>query len=190
MEHRFQETSCRKSSTLPSSRFHYIFANFESVIVSTNKQCVVRSTLAGQRQFVATASSLVLPQVCLRVLGTPGPTARVNYGTSFLFGRKSRAPSLRKPLDCWPSNFIARIRSRWDALRSYVRRPWRRSWISLRNTVFPHHGTALRTWKRNARLLTVSKRDRCSRLISACYSDQAWLPRLSQPNFPTCLYLQ
>jgi hypothetical protein len=84
----------------------------------------------------------------------------------------SRARSLRKPLDCWPSNFIARIRSRWDALWSYVRLLWRHSWISRRNTVFPHYGTALRTSKRNARLLTVSKRDRCSRLISACYLDQ------------------
>src|SRR6266481_10068349 len=83
-----------------------------------------------------------------------------------------RAAFPKRPLDCWLSNFIARIRYRWGALRSYVRRPWRLSWISRRNTASPHYGTALRTWKRNARLRTVSKRDRCSRLISACYSDQ------------------
>ena len=44
--------------------------------------------------------------------------------------------------------------------------------ILRRNTVSLHYGTVLRTWKRNARLLTVSKRDRCSRLIAACYLDQ------------------
>jgi predicted HTH domain antitoxin len=44
-----------------------------------------------------------------------------------------------------------------------------------RSTVSPRYGTALRTWKKNARLLTVSKRDRRSRFIAACYSDQAWL---------------
>jgi len=39
----------------------------------------------------------------------------------------------------------------------------------------PHYGTALRTWKKNARPLTVSKRDRRSRFIAARHSDQAWL---------------
>ena len=39
----------------------------------------------------------------------------------------------------------------------------------------PRYGTALRIWKKNARLLTVSKRDRRSRFIAACYSDQARL---------------
>src|SRR5260370_12324767 len=68
--------------------------------------------------------------------------------------------------------------------------PWRLSWISRRNTASPHYGIALKTWKRNVRLLTVSNRDCCSRLISACYSDQTWLHRLPQPSFPTCLYLQ
>ncbi len=39
----------------------------------------------------------------------------------------------------------------------------------------PHYGTASRTSMKSARLLTVSKRDRRSRFIAACYSDQAWL---------------
>jgi len=51
----------------------------------------------------------------------------------------------------------------------------RRSWILQRSTVFPRYGTALRTWKKSATLLTVSKRDRRSRFIAACYCDQAWL---------------
>jgi hypothetical protein len=84
MERQFQETSCRKSSTLPSSRFHYIFANFESVIVSTNKQCVLRFTLAiygvvcrGSGQ---PWSSCRVAFACEAHLES---TARVNYGTSF-----------------------------------------------------------------------------------------------------------
>jgi hypothetical protein len=39
----------------------------------------------------------------------------------------------------------------------------------------PHYGTALRIWKKNARLLTVSKCDRRSRFIAACYFGQAGL---------------
>src|SRR5260370_30976846 len=70
---------------------------------------------------------------------------------------------------------IARIGSRWDALPSYARRHWRLSWNLRRSTVSPRYATALRTWKKNARLLTVSKRDRRSRFIAAGYSDQAWL---------------
>src|SRR5712664_3663577 len=85
------------------------------------------------------------------------------------------AASPRKPLDCWPSNFIARIRFRSDAPLSYARRPWLLSWILQRSTVSPRYGTALKTWKKNARLLTVSKRDRRSRFIPACYRDQAGL---------------
>ena len=81
----------------------------------------------------------------------------------------------QEALDCWPSNFIARIRSRSDALLSYARRHWRLSWILRRSTVSPRYGTASRTWKKNAILLTVSKRDRRSRFIAACYSEQAWL---------------
>jgi len=62
--------------------------------------------------------------------------------------------------------------------------------FAAKHGVPPTFGTALKTWKRNAGLLTVSKRDSCSRLISACYSDQTWLPRLSKSSLSTCLYLQ
>jgi hypothetical protein len=40
----------------------------------------------------------------------------------------------------------------------YLKRPWRLSWILQRNTASPHYDTALKTWKRNVRLLTASKR--------------------------------
>src|SRR6266481_5679166 len=62
----------------------------------------------------------------------------------------------QEALDCWPSNFIARIRSRSDAPLSYARRRWQPSWTLRQSTVSPRCGTALRTWKKNARLLTVS----------------------------------
>jgi hypothetical protein len=81
--------------------------------------------------------------------------------------------AFRKPLDCWPSNFIVRIRSRWDALRSYVRRPWRLSWISPQSTVSLRFDTALKTWKKNASPRTVSRRDRRIRFVATGGSEWA-----------------
>jgi predicted HTH domain antitoxin len=54
----------------------------------------------------------------------------------------------------------------------------------------PRYGTALRTWKKKGRLLTVSKRDCRSRFIAACCSDQAWRFSLPQSAFSTSLHLR
>ena len=75
--------------------------------------------------------------------------------------------SPKKPLDCWGSNFIARIRSRWDALLSFATCHWRLSWISPRSTVSPRCDTALKTWKKNASPRTVLKRDCRIRFVAA-----------------------
>jgi hypothetical protein len=85
--------------------------------------------------------------------------------------------------------FIARIGSRWDVLLSYARLRWRLSWILRPSTVFPRYGIALRTWKKNARPLTVSKRDRGIRFIAAYRSGQAWLFWFPQSSLSTSLYL-
>ena len=46
--------------------------------------------------------------------------------------------------------------------------PLRLSWILRQGIVFPRYGTALRTWKKNARRLAVSKRDRRRRSAFSC----------------------
>lgn len=64
-------------------------------------------------------------------------------------------------------NFIARIRSRWDAPRSCATRHWLLSWISLQSKVSLRYDTVLKTWKKNASPLFVSKPDRHIRFVAA-----------------------
>src|ERR1700730_11185061 len=77
------------------------------------------------------------------------------------------ATSPKNPLDCWRSNFIARIKSRWDALLGFATCHWRLSWISPQSTMSLRCDTALKTWKKNAGPRTVLRRDCRIRFVAA-----------------------
>jgi hypothetical protein len=73
----------------------------------------------------------------------------------------------RKLPDCWRSNLIGKISSRWDAPPNYARRRWLLSWISSPSMVSRRCDKALKIWTRSAGLLTVSKCDCSSGFIAA-----------------------
>src|SRR5882762_4232699 len=131
-----------------------------------------------QMTFEASSQNQTLPVLAFRLSSPKSARARAHHSE---FGSPDSS-SVRKPIDLCGS--FGRIPSTLGLLRISGRHKLQDELCQTplaacmdfvaKHSVPPHYGTASRTSMKSARLLTVSKRDRRSRFIAACYSDQAW----------------